>query len=74
MAADKRIFDKDGHELSKSAVLIGKDLNFEYKKIALFKGRNKYDLINEALARYLPELKKLTRQRLKEAGQEELDL
>ncbi len=72
--ANNRKFDKEGHELSKSAILIRKDLNFEYKKLALFKGKNKYDLINEALARYLPELKKPTRQRLKEAGQEELDL
>lgn len=72
--ADKRLFDKEGHELSKSAILIRKDLNFEYKKIALFKGKNKYELINEALERYLPELKKPISQKLKEAGQGELGL
>jgi hypothetical protein len=72
--SDKRIFDKEGHELSKSAILIRKDLNFEYKKIALFKGKNKYELINEALERYLPELKKPITQKLREAGQAELDL
>jgi hypothetical protein len=70
----KKIFDKEGRELTKSGILIRKDLNFEYKKIALFKQRNKYELMNEALERYLPELRKPTRERLKEAGQTELNI
>ena len=71
---DKKLFDKEGHELTKSGILIRKDLNFEYKKIALFKRMNKYELINKALELYLPELKKQTRKRLKEAGQAELEI
>jgi hypothetical protein len=72
--ATKKIFDKEGRELTKSGILIRKDLSFAYKKIALFKNRSKYELMNEALERYLPELNKPTRERLKEAGQTELNI
>ena len=49
-------FDKRGNKLRSIGLLFREDLYFEYKKLALLKRTNTYDLVNEAMAHYLPEL------------------
>jgi hypothetical protein len=70
----RKKYDKGGHQLVKLGVLFRRDLYEQYRRQAFFRKVNTYDLINEALEACLPELKKASRQKLVEAGQEELDL
>lgn len=67
-------FDKQGHTLLSIGTYFHADLYQAYRTLAFFRGENVYDLINEAMAAYLPELQRSKRQRLKEAGQKELGL
>lgn len=67
-------YDQQGHQLRNIGVLFRQDLYEQYRRVAFFRHQHTYDLINEALAAYLPELRKSTTQKLREAGQELLDI
>lgn len=67
-------FDKHGTVLIKLGTRFRAPLYQEYRRIAFYRGLHVYELINDAMEAYLPELKKGTHQRLTEAGQGELDL
>lgn len=74
LARRRARFDKRGNLLVKRATYFVPAIYEEYRRIAFFRHQNTYDLINEALEAYLPELKNGYRERLKEAGQEELPI
>lgn len=71
---DKPRFDKSGNLLIKQGVLLRRDLYQKYRRHAFFRHLNTYDLINDALAAYLPYLAGAHSERLKAAGVAELDL
>jgi len=68
-------FDKEGRPLISKGVLLRKDLDKKYKLKAALMGTDKYILFNDALEYYYENvLKKTQSDKLKEAGQEELDI
>lgn len=69
----KRTFkDKEGRELESRGCYFRKDLYKEYRKMALFQEKKIYELVNEALEKYLKESKKTEFQKLIDSGQAQL--
>lgn len=68
-------FDKEGHLLVRQGHQFRKDHLKTYKIHAALKGISQQDLMNKALKYYKVQvLSKTESQKLKEAGQEELDI
>jgi hypothetical protein len=68
-------FDKEGHLLVRQGHQFRKDHLKMYKIHAALKGISQQDLMNKALEYYKVQvLSKTESQKLKEAGQEELDI
>jgi hypothetical protein len=67
-------YDKGGHPIVRLGTWYRRDLYDRCRRIAFFRKVNTYDLINQALEAYLPELKKGQAQKRLEAGQERLEL
>jgi hypothetical protein len=71
----RRRFDKEGHPLISKGFLIRADIDKKYDIKSAILNVNKYELVNDALLYYYENvLKKTKTEKLKEAGQEELDI
>ena len=71
----RRRFDKEGHPLISKGFLIRADIDNKYDIKSAILRVNKYELVNDALLYYYENvLKKTKTEKLKEAGQEVLDI
>ena len=71
----RRRFDKEGHPLISKGFLIRADIDKKYDIKSAILRVNKYELVNDALLYYYENvLKKTKTEKLKEAGQEVLDI
>ena len=67
-------YDRNGQPLRSIGCYFEPKLYFEYKKLALFRHKYVFELINDAMRAYLPELKKGTMQKLIDEGHIELPI